>query len=162
MPAEFELVLEIYSHVLQEDLSIASTPRRIKKTIHSSISKTVGKKLAASLRDEFGSAKSWDSSFINMWINQISIHNSFHYTSYFLFSGPHFDLVARAKLTIDDTDNNTHTHDLVINSVGKLCKEFGVFLNTYITILFFREQVSLPTAFRSLLLSIGGTARMRQ
>lgn len=58
VPAEFELVLEIYSHVLQEDLSIASTPRRIKKTIHSSISKTVGKKLAASLRDEFSSAKS--------------------------------------------------------------------------------------------------------
>jgi len=58
VPAEFELVLEIYSHVLQEDLSIASTPRRIKKTIHSSISKTVGKKLAASLRDEFSSGKS--------------------------------------------------------------------------------------------------------
>ncbi|TGZ51984.1 rhotekin isoform X1 [Temnothorax longispinosus] len=89
VPAQFELVLEIYSHVLQEDLSIASTPRRIKKTIHSSISKTVGKKLAASLRDEFGSAK----------------------------SGPHFDLVARAKLTLDDTDDNTHTHDLTINSV---------------------------------------------
>ncbi|KAL6263844.1 hypothetical protein P5V15_003925 [Pogonomyrmex californicus] len=89
VPSEFELVLEIYSHVLQEDLSIASTPRRIKKTIHSSISKTVGKKLAASLRDEFGSAK----------------------------SGPHFDLVARAKLSLDDTNDNTHTHDLVINSI---------------------------------------------
>ncbi|XP_020288436.1 rhotekin-2-like isoform X2 [Pseudomyrmex gracilis] len=86
---EFELVLEIYSHVLQEDFSIASTPRRIKKTIHSSISKTVGKKLAASLRDEFGSTK----------------------------SGPHFDLVARAKLTLDDTDDNIHTHDLVINNI---------------------------------------------
>lgn len=89
VPAEFELVLEIYSHVLQEDLSIASTPRRIKKTIHSSISKTVGKKLAASLRDEFSSAK----------------------------SGPHFDLVARAKLTLNDTDDNIHTHDLVINNI---------------------------------------------
>ncbi|XP_032688909.1 rhotekin-like isoform X2 [Odontomachus brunneus] len=89
VPAEFELVLEIYSHVLQEDLSIASTPRRIKKTIHSSISKTVGKKLAASLRDEFSSGK----------------------------SGPHFDLVARARLTLDDTDDNIHTHDLVINNV---------------------------------------------
>ncbi|XP_026827360.1 rhotekin-2 isoform X2 [Ooceraea biroi] len=89
VPAEFEVVLEIYSHVLQEDLSIASTPRRIKKTIHSSISKTVGKKLAASLRDEFSSAK----------------------------TGPQFDLVARAKLTLDDTDDNIHTHDLVINNV---------------------------------------------
>ncbi|CAK9824863.1 Rtkn2 [Anthophora retusa] len=41
VPAEFELSLEIYSHVLQEDLSIASTPRRIRRSIHSSISKTV-------------------------------------------------------------------------------------------------------------------------
>lgn len=57
MPAEFELTLEIYSHILQEDLSIASTPRRIKRTIHSSISKTVGKKLAASLKDELSSGK---------------------------------------------------------------------------------------------------------
>lgn len=89
VPAEFELTLEIYSHVLQEDLSIASTPRRIKKTIHSSISKTVGKRLAASLRDEFSAGK----------------------------SGPHFDLVARAKLVLDDTDDNIHTHDLIINNV---------------------------------------------
>ncbi|CAG5075797.1 Similar to Rtkn: Rhotekin (Rattus norvegicus) [Cotesia congregata] len=55
VPADFELTLEIYSHILQEDLSIASTPRRIKRTIHSSISKTVGKKLAASLKDELNS-----------------------------------------------------------------------------------------------------------
>ncbi|XP_066585985.1 rhotekin-like isoform X3 [Prorops nasuta] len=89
VPAEFELTLEIYSHVLQEDLSIASTPRRIKRTIHSSISKTVGKKLAASLRDELNSGK----------------------------IGPHFELMASARLTLDDTDNNIHTHDLVISSL---------------------------------------------
>ncbi|KAL0134671.1 hypothetical protein PUN28_001455 [Cardiocondyla obscurior] len=99
VPAEFELILEIYSHVLQEDLSIASTPRRIKKTIHSSISKTVGKKLAASLRDEFGSAK----------------------------SGPQFDLVAYAKLTLGDTNDNTHTHDLVINSIQNKCHSLPLF-----------------------------------
>ncbi|KAK0089065.1 hypothetical protein PV326_004611 [Microctonus aethiopoides] len=89
VPADFELTLEIYSHILQEDLSIASTPRRIKRTIHSSISKTVGKKLAASLRDELNSGK----------------------------MGPHFELMASAKLTLDDTDENIHTHDLVINNL---------------------------------------------
>ncbi|KOC59123.1 Rhotekin-2 [Habropoda laboriosa] len=88
VPAEFELTLEIYSHILQEDLSIASTPRRIRRSIHSSISRTVGRKLAASLRDEYGSSKV-----------------------------PQFDLVAYAKMTLDDTDGNIRSHDLTLNSV---------------------------------------------
>ncbi|XP_054010052.1 rhotekin-2-like isoform X2 [Hylaeus anthracinus] len=88
VPAEFEVILEIYSHVLQEDLSIASTPRRISRTIHSSISKTVGRKFAASLRDEYDSSK----------------------------TGPQFNLVAYAKMTLDDSDTNTRTHDLVLNN----------------------------------------------
>lgn len=57
VPADFEFKLEVYSHILQDDMSIASTPRKIKKTIHSSISRTVGKKLAASLRDELNTGK---------------------------------------------------------------------------------------------------------
>lgn len=57
IPADFEFHLEVYSHILQDDLSIASTPRKIKRTIHSSISRTVGKKLAASLKDELNSGK---------------------------------------------------------------------------------------------------------
>jgi len=51
---------------------------------------------------------------------------------FFFFSGPHFDLVARAKLILDDTDDNTHTHDLVINNVGKLSKKFDELLETLI------------------------------
>ena len=89
VPAEFELTLEVYSHILQEDLSIASTPRRLRRTIHSSISKTVGRKLAASLRDECDSSK----------------------------TGPQFNLVACAKMTLDDTDVNTRTHDLQLNNI---------------------------------------------
>ncbi|XP_012153250.1 rhotekin-2 isoform X3 [Megachile rotundata] len=85
--AEFELTLEIYSHVLQEDLSIASTPRKIRKSIHSSISKTVGRKLGASLRDQNDATKT-----------------------------PKFDLLAYAKMTLDDTDNNVRSHDLTLNS----------------------------------------------
>ncbi|CAL7938090.1 unnamed protein product [Xylocopa violacea] len=87
VPAEFELTLEVYSHILQEDLSIASTPRRIRRSIHSSISKTVGRKLAIALRDEYGSTKV-----------------------------PQFDLVACAKMTLDDTDGNVRSHDLTLHS----------------------------------------------
>ncbi|XP_076651624.1 rhotekin isoform X2 [Halictus rubicundus] len=88
VPAEFELTLEVYSHVLQEDLSIASTPKRIRRTIHSSISKTVGRKLVLSLRDEYNATK----------------------------TGPQFHLVAYAKMSLNDTDGNIHTHDLALNN----------------------------------------------
>ena len=64
--SDFEFRLEVYSHMLQDDMSMASTPRKIKKTIHSSISRTVGKKLAASLRDELNSGKMWVRSHMNI------------------------------------------------------------------------------------------------
>nr|XP_034193746.1 rhotekin-2-like [Osmia lignaria] len=85
--AEFQLTLEIYSHMLQEDLSIASTRRKIRRTIHSSISKTVGRKFVASLRDENDSSKT-----------------------------PQFDLPAYANMTLDDTDGNVRSHDLTLNN----------------------------------------------
>lgn len=53
---DFELKLEVYA-VMMEDLTIASTPRKIKNTIHSSISRTVGKRLASTLKDELNTAK---------------------------------------------------------------------------------------------------------
>ncbi|XP_035732001.1 rhotekin-like [Vespa mandarinia] len=89
VPAEFELKLEIYSCMLEEDFSIASTPLKITKTIHSSISKTLGKRLSASLNGDINSTQ----------------------------LGPRFELAASAKLTIEETDNGVRTHDLVINHV---------------------------------------------
>lgn len=53
----FELKLEVYAVMMESDLTIASTPRKIKNTIHSSISRTVGKRLAASLKDELNNTK---------------------------------------------------------------------------------------------------------
>lgn len=53
---DFELELELYAHVLRNDFSIASSPKKIKNTLHSSMS-TVGKKLVATLRDESNSNK---------------------------------------------------------------------------------------------------------
>jgi len=86
VPSDFTFTLEIYSHMLRDDMSIASTRRKIKNTIHTSISRTVGKKLAASLRDELNSGK----------------------------IGPHFELMASARLTLDDVNDAIRTHDLKI------------------------------------------------
>ncbi|XP_075223441.1 rhotekin-like isoform X2 [Lycorma delicatula] len=86
--SDFVFQLEVYSHILRDDLSIASTPRKIKKTIHSSISRTVGKKLAASLRDELNTGK----------------------------IGPHFELMASARLTLDDIHDSIRTHDLKLEN----------------------------------------------
>uniref|UniRef100_A0A0A9ZDX0 Rhotekin n=1 Tax=Lygus hesperus TaxID=30085 RepID=A0A0A9ZDX0_LYGHE len=84
VPSDFTFTLEVYSHMLRDDMSIASTRRKIKNTIHTSISRTVGKKLAASLRDELNSGK----------------------------IGPHFELMASARLTLDEVSDSVRTHDL--------------------------------------------------
>nr|CAD7401166.1 unnamed protein product [Timema cristinae] len=99
IPADFEFRLEVYSHILQDDLSIASTPRKIKKTIHSSISRTVGKKLAASLRDELNSGK----------------------------IGPHFELMAMARLTLADVHDSIHTHDMKLENVDNKSHQLPLF-----------------------------------
>ncbi|MPC82895.1 Rhotekin-2 [Portunus trituberculatus] len=57
IPASFECKMEVYSHVLQNDLTMASTPRKLKRSLHSSISRTVGRKLAATLRDELANGE---------------------------------------------------------------------------------------------------------
>lgn len=54
---DFELKLDVYAVMMETDLTIASTPRKIKNTIHSSISRTVGKRLASTLKDELNNAK---------------------------------------------------------------------------------------------------------
>lgn len=55
IPSNFDFDLEVYCRVLQDDLSIASTPRKIKKKITSSVSRTFGRKMAASLKDDYNS-----------------------------------------------------------------------------------------------------------
>lgn len=89
VPPDFEFRLEVYSHVLHDDLSIASTPRKIKKKISNSISRTIGRKLAASLKEELTS----------------------------LDIGPKFDLVAHATLRLADSSDDIHTHDLILENM---------------------------------------------
>ncbi|CAN7984510.1 unnamed protein product [Ixodes hexagonus] len=88
IPADFEFRLEVYSHILQDDLSMASTPRKIKTKITNSVSKAIGKKLAASLREELDS----------------------------LEIGPKFVLEAQASLGLSDADDRVRTHDLVLEN----------------------------------------------
>ncbi|XP_069156284.1 rhotekin isoform X2 [Procambarus clarkii] len=99
IPSNFECNLEIYSHVLQNDLTMASTPRKLKRTLHSSISRTVGRKLAASLRDELSNGD----------------------------MGPKFELVATAKLSLDNVSNNTATFDLVMENIENQVNQLPLF-----------------------------------
>lgn len=48
----FEFNLEVYCKSLGDDFSAISTPRRIRKKISSSVSRTFGRKMAASLKEE--------------------------------------------------------------------------------------------------------------
>ncbi|KAG0723973.1 Rhotekin-2 [Chionoecetes opilio] len=99
IPAGFECRLEVYSHVLQNDMSMASTPRKLKRSLHSSISRTVGRKLAASLRDELAGGE----------------------------TGPKFDLVATSKLTLEHVSNNTATFDLTMENVENHASQLPLF-----------------------------------
>lgn len=99
IPSDFEFKLEIYSHILQDDLSMASAPRKIKKTIHSSISRTVGKKLAASLRDELQTGK----------------------------IGPNFELMASAHLSLAEVHDSIHTHDLTLENIANRTHQLPLF-----------------------------------
>ncbi|RWS25668.1 Rhotekin-like protein [Leptotrombidium deliense] len=89
IPANFECKLEVYCKVLHDDLSIASTPKKIKKKISSSMSRTFGRKMAASLKDEFNE------------------------------NGPKFDLIAEATLTLKDSSDCIKTHDLTIEAENR-------------------------------------------
>jgi len=97
--SDFKLDLEVYAHVLRDDFSIASTPRKIKNTLHSSISRTVGKKLAATLRDELN-------------CNKI---------------GPNFELMASAKLSLEEVDDRVHTHDMKIENTQNRNNQLPLF-----------------------------------
>lgn len=62
---DFELKLDVYAVMMETDFTIASTPRKIKNTIHSSISRTVGKRLASTIKDELNNAKMLVQYYIN-------------------------------------------------------------------------------------------------
>jgi len=78
---------------------MASTPRKLQKSLHSSISRTLGRKLSAALKDPS------------------------HKTDI----GPKFDLVATATLTLDDIHDSIKSHDLVLENLENPCHQLPLF-----------------------------------
>lgn len=131
IPSDFEFRLEVYSHILQDDMSIASTPRKIKKTIHSSISRTVGKKLAASLRDELNTGK----------------------------IGPHFELMATARLSLDEVHDSIHTHDMQVENLENRSHQLPLFGHFCCRLAAQPDCVSQESCSGDLTVLDGGTGR---
>ncbi|XP_022249297.1 rhotekin-2-like isoform X1 [Limulus polyphemus] len=97
--SDFEVRLEVYSHMLHNDLSIASTPCKIKRKITRSISRTVGRKLAISLNDKRTNGE----------------------------NGHRFDLVAYATLRLNDVGDSIKTHDLLQINPEDPCHQLPLF-----------------------------------
>lgn len=109
--------------MMETDLTIASTPRKIKNTIHSSISRTVGKKLATTLKDELNNAKMYAYNELDILFDNIFPTLHFFVCFYLFFSssssfcsGPRFELIASATLTLSEASDLPHTHDLQLIS----------------------------------------------
>lgn len=56
LKANFEVKLEVYSCCLTDDFSFISTPKKLRKKISSSVSRTFGRKLAAAIKEELNEA----------------------------------------------------------------------------------------------------------
>ncbi|XP_018015237.1 rhotekin [Hyalella azteca] len=100
IPADFKCELEVYSTVLHNDLTMASTPRKLRKTLHSSISRTVGRKLASSLKDELQQPPQL---------------------------GPKMELVATATLDVDDVSPDIATYDLTLSNIEPRSHQLPLF-----------------------------------
>ncbi|EEC02695.1 rhotekin, putative, partial [Ixodes scapularis] len=122
IPAGFEFRMEVYSHVLQDDLSMASTPRKIKTKITNSVSKAIGKKLASSLVRSPAFPRTCSCA------NQVPGfrlgHDDCGVVSH---SGPKFVLEAHATLGLADADDRVRTHDLVVENVENPQQQLPLF-----------------------------------
>lgn len=106
--------------MLQDDLSIASTPRKLQKSLHSSISRTLGRKLSATLKDPHGLKSDM---YVIVSFLEIAVNDSysiyFRYLFFFLsHSGPKFDLVATATLSLEEVHDSVKSHDLILENLG--------------------------------------------
>lgn len=94
IPHDFECKLEIYCHKLYDDLTIASTPKKIKKKFNdlsSSVGRSVGRRLSGLKEDA-------DSISGNMIV------------------GPKYDLMGTGTMRLSDASTSIKTHDLVLET----------------------------------------------
>lgn len=99
VPHDFEFRLEVYSHILQEDLSIASASNKLKKKISYSVSKAIGKRFSDNFKEDLN-----------------------YKTGY-----ADFDLIAHATLTLEDANSRIKTYDLVMESTDKSNQQLPLF-----------------------------------
>ncbi|XP_076472015.1 rhotekin-like isoform X2 [Babylonia areolata] len=98
IPHDFELKLEVYCHKLHEELSMANTPKKIRKKItdiSGSVGRSVGKRLSG--------------------LNDADVIGS-------MVLGPRFELVAKGILHLQDVHDSVRTFDFELekNSEGKV------------------------------------------
>ncbi|XP_064601778.1 rhotekin-2-like isoform X2 [Liolophura sinensis] len=101
---DFECKLEIYCHKLHEDLTIASTSKKLRKKMNDlsgSVGRSVGKRLSG-LKD--------DADIIGNMV-----------------LGPRFELMATGSLTLADVDNCIRTYDLQLEPVSEAGSELPLF-----------------------------------
>ncbi|XP_013403692.1 rhotekin [Lingula anatina] len=100
IPHDFECRAEIYCHKLWDDLTIASTPKKIKKKIHdvsSSMGRSVGKRLSGLKEDPESLAG-------NMTV------------------GPKFELLGYSTMRLSDASEHTRTYDITLESQQESCE----------------------------------------
>ncbi|XP_067656772.1 rhotekin-2-like isoform X2 [Haliotis asinina] len=92
IPHDFECKVEVYCHKLHDDLSIANTPKKLRKKINDisgSVGRSVGKRLSG--------------------LNDSDIIGN-------MVLGPKFELVARGALKLSDVDDSIRTFDLQLET----------------------------------------------
>ncbi|XP_060064533.1 rhotekin-like isoform X1 [Ylistrum balloti] len=95
VPHNFECKLEVYCHKLHEDLTIASTPKKLRKKINDisgSVGRSVGKRLSG--------------------LNDADIIGN-------MVLGPRFELVAEGTMELKDVDDSVRTFDLQLVSTNQ-------------------------------------------
>ncbi|CAH1783170.1 unnamed protein product, partial [Owenia fusiformis] len=101
---DFECKLEVYCHKVYDDLTIASTPKKIKKKLNN-LSNTVGKSVGRRL----SGLKDDGDCFGNMLI------------------GPKFELIAQGTMRLSDAKEDTGTFDLAIEDIDETGHELPLF-----------------------------------
>ncbi|XP_072027194.1 rhotekin-like isoform X4 [Amphiura filiformis] len=111
VPSDFTCTLEVYSYNLHNDMTIASTPQKIRRKIESfsnSVGRSMGRKLQATLS--------------NAGVNDENQSNKSP-------KGPKFSLVARTRLRLEDVNAQIKTHDMELEKDDSTPHQLPLFGN---------------------------------
>jgi hypothetical protein len=114
---DFECRVEVYAHKLFDDLSIASTPSKIKKKINdlsSSVGRSLGKRLS-------GLVCFIRLCFVENFFLYFAVHSQREEPEFMpnMLLGPKFDCIAHGELTLKNVGDAVTSHDLNLHNSGK-------------------------------------------